>query len=103
VPETQAAIVEAGPAAAEADATPVGPRLAPAAARWLRSFGAFWWDFLVGDTPELLVGILAAIGVVALLVKASTLNSVAVGAFPALVVVLLAGSLYWARRANRRN
>jgi hypothetical protein len=34
-----------------------------AAARLLRAFGHFWWDFLVGDTPELAVatGIIVAI------------------------------------------
>ena len=37
-----------------------------AAGRYLRAFGAFWYDFLVGDRPELFVGsiaILAAIWV----------------------------------------
>ena len=33
-----------------------------AAGRLLRAFGHFWWDFLVGDTPELA---LATGGVVA--------------------------------------
>jgi hypothetical protein len=22
---------------------------------WLRAFGQFWWEFLIGDTPELFV------------------------------------------------
>ncbi len=26
------------------------------------AFGRFWWDFLVGDTPELFVGTLVALG-----------------------------------------
>jgi hypothetical protein len=73
----------------------------PVVVRWLRSFGAFWWDFLVGDTPELLIGVLVAIGVVAILVKGFSLNAVAVGAFPAMVVAILAGSVYWAKRAAR--
>lgn len=30
--------------------------------RGLWAFGRFWWDFLVGDTPELLVGALAVVG-----------------------------------------
>jgi hypothetical protein len=74
----------------------------PLVQRWLRSFGAFWWGFLVGDTPELFVGALVAIGVVALLVKASSLNAVAVGGFPVLVVLLLAVSVGRERRAKRR-
>jgi hypothetical protein len=68
--------------------------------RWLKGFGAFWWDFLVGDTPELLVGVLVAIALVAVLVKASSLNAAAVAVFPAAVIVLLGGSVYQARRAK---
>jgi hypothetical protein len=79
-----------------------GPgRQVPLLLRWLRAFGAFWWDFLVGDTPELLIGVLVAIGVVTVLVKASSLNGVAVVAFPVMVVILLSGSIYWARRGKR--
>ena len=65
------------------------------------AFGQFWWDFLVGDTPELLVGVLVAIALVALLVKAWSLNAAAVVVFPAGVIVVLGGSVYHARRAKR--
>ena len=68
------------------------------ASRWLRAFGRFWWDFLVGDTPELLLGVLVALGVVALLVRASSLNAVAVGAFPLMAAVLLGVSAFRAQR-----
>jgi len=77
------------------------PAPPPLLVRWLKGFGAFWWDFLVGDTPELLVGALVAIGAVALLVKASDLNAAAVAGFPVLVVFLLAASVFWARRGKR--
>ena len=30
--------------------------------RWVAAFGRFWWDFLVGDTPELFVAVLVVIG-----------------------------------------
>jgi hypothetical protein len=32
-------------------------------ARWARAFGHFWWDFLVGDTPELALatGVIVAV------------------------------------------
>jgi hypothetical protein len=30
--------------------------------RYAASFARFWWDFLIGDTPELFVGTLAVIG-----------------------------------------
>jgi hypothetical protein len=69
--------------------------------RWLRAFGAFWWDFLVGDTPELFGGALVAIGVLAVLVKAASVNAAAVAAFPVMVVLLLAASLARERRAKR--
>jgi hypothetical protein len=31
--------------------------------RWTKAFGHFWWDFLVGDTPELFVAMLVLVGV----------------------------------------
>ena len=65
--------------------------------RWLVAFGRFWWDFLVGDTPELLIGVLVALGVVALLVKGAALNAVAVVGFPLMVAVMLGLSVYRAR------
>lgn len=30
--------------------------------RWLGAAGRFWWDFLVGDTPELFVATLVLLG-----------------------------------------
>jgi hypothetical protein len=69
----------------------------PLARRWLVAFGRFWWDFLVGDTPELLIGVLIALGIVALLVKAASLNALAVAGSPVLVAVLLGISVYRAR------
>ena len=64
---------------------------------WFAAFGRFWWDFLVGDTPELLIGVLAALAVVALLVKGAGLNAVAVAGFPLMVAVMLGLSVYRAR------
>jgi len=31
-------------------------------AKALRAFGRFWWDFLIGDTPELAVATLVIVG-----------------------------------------
>jgi hypothetical protein len=31
--------------------------------RGLTAFGRFWWDFLVGDTPELFLAVLVVIAV----------------------------------------
>ncbi len=33
-----------------------------AVGRWLRALGRFWWQFLVGDTPEVAVGVLGIVG-----------------------------------------
>jgi hypothetical protein len=33
-----------------------------AVSRGLRAFGRFWWDFLVGDTPELTLTALVIVG-----------------------------------------
>jgi len=94
-------VPEGGPVEGQAPEPAPEPGPVPPLLRWLKAFGAFWWDFLVGDTPELLIGALAAIGVVALLVKGPGLNGVAVAGFPVLVVALLAASVLWARRAKR--
>ncbi|MGH9016371.1 MAG: hypothetical protein ACRDY1_01365 [Acidimicrobiales bacterium] len=61
--------------------------------RALLAFGRFWWEFLVGDTPELLVGSVAAVGLVALLVHGVDVRVLVVGALPVLVVGLLTLSL----------
>ena len=31
--------------------------------RYLKAFGAFWWDFLVGDEPRLAAGAVAAVAI----------------------------------------
>ena len=59
--------------------------------RSLVAFGRFWWDFLVGDTPELFVGMLVVVGVVVGLVQLGA-RDVAIGVAPALVIALLVGS-----------
>ena len=35
--------------------------------RSLRAFGLFWWDFLVGDTPELLIAVILIVALALLL------------------------------------
>ncbi|MGC2484900.1 MAG: hypothetical protein WA359_01475 [Acidimicrobiales bacterium] len=61
-------------------------------------FGRFWWDFLVGDTPEITVVVLLVIGVIALARDTVHLNGLADVALPVLVVVGLALSVARARR-----
>ena len=38
-----------------------------AVTRAIRAFGHFWWDFLVGDTPELALAVGAIVGLAFLL------------------------------------
>jgi hypothetical protein len=76
---------------------PAGDR--SAVVRWLAAFGHFWWEFLIGDTPELFVGGVAVIGVVALLCTREDLRTLAAFVAPVLVAVVLALSV---RRAARR-
>jgi hypothetical protein len=65
------------------------------------AFGRFWWEFLVGDTPELLVGALMAVGAAALLVHGIGVKPVVVFALPVLVVAILVLSSLRARARVR--
>ncbi|MHB1516931.1 MAG: hypothetical protein ACYCVN_00940 [Acidimicrobiales bacterium] len=59
------------------------------------AFGRFWWDFLIGDTPEMFVAMLIIV------TAAFTLRSVrpaAVIVLPILVVATLVASSYRGRR-----
>jgi hypothetical protein len=62
--------------------------------RFLRGFAIFWWDFLVGDTPELFVAIIAVLGVVSLLSVVAQFNVLAYIALPFLAAMTLGVSLY---------
>jgi hypothetical protein len=69
--------------------------------RLMKGFGRFWWDFLVGDTPELFVAALVIIGVTALLSEVGHFNVAAMIALPVLAVLALAATLWRARRFSR--
>ncbi len=69
--------------------------------RWATAFGRFWWEFLIGDTPELFVGAVAAIAIVALVCLDHSLRTVAALLLPTLVAALLAGSAWKACRKGR--
>jgi hypothetical protein len=64
--------------------------------RGARSFADFWWDFLIGDTPELFVAVLAIVAV-ALLLRHHHLAAIIV--LPAMTVVSLVASAYRGSRA----
>ncbi len=79
-----------------------GERPRPLVWRLVRGFAMFWWDFLIGDTPELFIAALVTIGVVAALSHLWHLNGVAVIALPALATAALGLSVRRALRSERR-
>jgi hypothetical protein len=70
--------------------------------RLVRGFGRFWWDFLVGDTPELFVAVIVIIGFIALVSEVGHFNAWAVVVLPMSVLVALRWSLSRAFREARR-
>jgi hypothetical protein len=67
--------------------------------RYLRGFAAFWYDFLIGDRPELFVGSIVVLGLIWLAVNMG-LNPTAAGGFLTVLVLLLGGLSIWS--ATRR-
>jgi hypothetical protein len=64
--------------------------------RFIRSFGRFWWDFIVGDDWRIAAGLVLAVGLTSLLSHGGV-N--AWWLLPVAVALLLAGSLW---RATHR-
>ena len=67
--------------------------------RWLRAFGLFWWDFVVGDDWLIAAGVVAALVVTAVLAGAGV---PAWWFLPAAVLILLAVSVRRAIHAAAR-
>jgi hypothetical protein len=65
--------------------------------RGARAFGAFWWDFLVGDTPELFVATVVIVAV-ALLLRGH--HDIAYVVLPVITVVFLLTSTLRGRRKS---
>jgi hypothetical protein len=78
---------------------PAGSPGAPVLFRGLGAFGRFWWDFLIGDTPELTAGAVVAVGAAGAIALDRSLVWLAVVALPLVVVLALGGSV---RRAARK-
>ncbi len=56
--------------------------------RYLRAFGAFWYDFLIGDRPELFAGPILALAAAWLLLQVHLGSGIAgLGLFAAIVLV----------------
>jgi len=73
---------------------------AAAVGRWPGAVGRFVWDFVVGDTPELAVGAVVVVVVVALLAHNGAARPVTVAAMPVLVTLMLGASVRRARRSR---
>jgi hypothetical protein len=77
-------------------------RSGPLPARLLRGFGHFWVDFLIGDTPEVFVGVVAVLVLVGLVCLDHSLRTMAAVALPVLVALLLAVSVWRGARTKGR-
>ncbi len=64
----------------------------------LRGIGAFWWDFLVADTPEVLIGVAILMAVGMLVAKGA---STWVVVMPLAVLVILGISLQLGRKRGK--
>ncbi|MGI8677704.1 MAG: hypothetical protein ACR2LX_03270 [Jatrophihabitans sp.] len=62
-----------------------------------RGFGAFWWDFIVGDDWRIAAGVVLVLAVTA---AVATSDVAAWWLVPVAVVGLLAGSLWHATRSG---
>jgi len=62
---------------------------------FLHRFGAFWYDFLIGDRPELFVGSILVLLAVWVAIQAG-LDPVLAGGLLTALVLALAGFSIWA-------
>ncbi len=67
--------------------------------RGVAAFGRFGWEFLIGDTPELFVAVVAVV-VVAVLLRHQRVAAVVV--LPVAVIIVLVGSVFRGRRRAPR-
>jgi hypothetical protein len=65
--------------------------------KWLKTFGAFWYDFIVGDDWSIAVGVVAAVGATALVHHTGL---VAWPIVPVVVAAMLTSSIWRARSAK---
>jgi hypothetical protein len=68
-------------------------------ARAVRAFGLFWWDFLVGDTPELALATAGVVGAAFLLAGTHWLGAIVLPLLAA--VFLFLSALRGSRRAGK--
>ena len=71
--------------------------------KWLRAFGLFWWDFIVGDDYRVAAGIVMVLGLSALLSHRGIPSWwLALVAVPALLAVSVGVAARGAVRARRK-
>ncbi|HZC33405.1 MAG TPA: hypothetical protein VE640_08985 [Candidatus Bathyarchaeia archaeon] len=68
--------------------------------RYLRAFGAFWYDFLIGDRPELFIGSIVVLALVWLAINVGFSPTAAGGLLTVLVLVLAGLSIWSATRVR---
>jgi hypothetical protein len=69
-------------------------------ARLVRAFGLFWWDFLVGDTPEFALATAALVGLAFLLAGNRVVAAILL---PLVAAAFLFASTYRGRKRAPRN
>jgi hypothetical protein len=77
-----------------------GPARSGLLRRWVVAFADFWWDFFVGDTPELVPGVAAVLGGAAVAVHQGAPRIVVIGAVPVLATIVLCASVLRRRKAR---
>jgi ABC-type uncharacterized transport system permease subunit len=70
--------------------------------RYLRAFGTFWYDFLVGDRAELFVGSIAALVLIWLAIRSGLDPAVAGLLLTVVILAVGALSIGAATRSKRR-
>lgn len=70
--------------------------------RFLRAFSAFWYDFLIGERPELFVGPVLVFVVIAVTLRAGLGADLAAVVLTLLVLLTGAASVALAVRSKRR-
>jgi hypothetical protein len=65
---------------------------------YLRAFGAFWYDFLIGDRPELFIGSIAVLALVWIAINIGLSPTIAGGLLTVLILVLAGLSIWSATR-----
>jgi len=69
--------------------------------RLVVGFGHFWWDFLIGDTPEITIAVVVIVGVVAFLRNVVHTNALAYVTLLVLTIATLALSAAKARSSGK--